>query len=93
VESVAAIEPWDPELVFIDHPYKQLFALRGIQRDEAAEYMCESTRLAGDPNAYGHFYLTNFSLKLAKESGGGLELLWTKEEGRWQIVSYDLLEP
>jgi hypothetical protein len=92
-EAVAAIEPWDPELVFIDHPYKQLFALRGIQRDEAAEYMCESTRLAGDPDAYGHFYLTNFSLKLARENGGGLELLWTKEEGRWQIISYDLLEP
>lgn len=92
-EAVAAIEPWDPELVFVNHPYKQFFALRSIQRDEAAEYMCESTRMAGDPNAYGHFHLTNFTLKLERDNGGGLELLWTKEEGRWQIVSYDLLEP
>ena len=92
-EAVAVIEPWDPELVFIDHPYKQLFALRGIQRDEAAEYMCESTRMAGDPNAYGYFYLTNFTLKLERDNGGGLELLWTREDGRWQIVSYDILEP
>jgi len=91
--TVAAIEPWDPELVFVDHQYKSLFALRGIQRDEAAEYMCESSRLAGDPNAYGQYYLTTFTLKLAKESGGGLELLWTKEDGKWQIISYDILEP
>jgi hypothetical protein len=92
-DSVAAVEPWEPEMVFIDHPYKQFFALRGIQRDEAAEYMCESSRLAGDPDAYGQFYLTDFTLKLAKESGGGLELLWTKEDGQWQIISYDILEP
>ncbi len=93
LEAVAAVEPWEPELVLIDHPYKQLFALRAVQRDWAAEFMCESSRLAGDPDAYGQFYQTIFILKLAKESGGGLELLWTKEDGHWQIISYDILEP
>src|SRR5262245_37473797 len=92
-EAVAAIERWDAGLVFVGHAYEQHIALRGIGGDDAAEYMCESTRMAGDPNAYGHFYLTDFTLKLERENGGGLELLWTREEGRWQIVSYDLLEP
>jgi hypothetical protein len=92
-EAVAAIAPWDPEMVFIDHPHKHLFSLHGIQLDEAAEYMCDSLRLAGDPNAYGHFYLADFKLNLAKENGGGLEILWMKEDGKWQIISYDILEP
>ena len=47
----------------------------------------------GGHDEYGHFYLTNFTLKLERDNGGGLELLWTKEDGRWQIVSYDILEP
>jgi hypothetical protein len=92
-EAVAAVAPWDPEMVFIDHPHKHLFSLHGIQLDEAAEYMCDSLRLAGDPNAYGHFYLADFKLNLAKENGGGLEILWMKEDERWQIISYDVLEP
>jgi len=90
--AVAAVEPWDPKLVLIDQPYKQLFALRAVQREEAAEFMCKRSGLAGDPDAYGQFYKTIFILKLAKESGGGLELLWTKEDGQWQIISYDILE-
>jgi hypothetical protein len=92
-EAVAAVEPWDPEMVFVDHPHQRFFSLHGIQRDEAAEYMCDSLRLAGDPNAYGHFYLADFKLNLAKENGGGLEILWMKEDGKWQIISYDILEP
>jgi hypothetical protein len=92
-DAVAPIEPWDSEMVFVDHPYKRVFSMRGIQLDEAAEYMCDSLRLAGDPNAYGRFYLADFKLNLAKENGGGLELLWMKEDGKWQIISYDILEP
>jgi hypothetical protein len=92
-DAVAALTAWDPEMVFVDHPYKHLFSLHGIQRDEAAEYMCDSLRLAGDPNAYGHFYLADFKLNLAKENGGGLEILWMKEGGKWKIISYDILEP
>ncbi|MEP7271583.1 MAG: hypothetical protein ABI882_08755 [Acidobacteriota bacterium] len=92
-DAVSAIEAWDPELVFVDHPFKQLFSLRGMQRDDAAEYVCDSLKFAGDPNAYGDFFLTTFTLKLAKENGGGLELLWMKEDGKWQIISYDVLEP
>jgi hypothetical protein len=92
-EAVTAVEPWDPEMVFVDHPYKGIFSLHSIQLDEAAEYMCDSLRLAGDPNAYGHFYLADFKLNLAKENGGGLEILWMKEDGKWQIISYDILEP
>jgi hypothetical protein len=92
-EAVNAIEPWDTEMVFVTHTYEQLFALRAISREDAAAYMCESSRLTGDAHAYGDFYLTIFGLKLAKEHGGGLELLWTREAGRWQIVSYDVLDP
>lgn len=92
-EAVGTIEPWDPDLIFVDHPYKGLFALRAIQRHEAGEYMCGGLKLEGPPEAYGQFYLTDFVLKLAKEDGGGLELLWMKEDGKWQIVSYSVLEP
>ena len=92
-DAVAALEAWDPELALVDHPYKQLFSLHGVQRDEAQEYICESGRLSGNPDAYGEFFMTVFTLKLAKESGGGLELLWVKEDGQWQIISYDVLEP
>lgn len=92
-DAVSALEPWDPELVFAAHPYQQLFALRAIQRDEAAEFMCARARLTGDPHAYGEFYATYFTLKLGRGNDSGLALLWTKEDGRWQIVSYELLEP
>ena len=92
-DAVASLEAWDPDLALVDHPYKQLFSLHGVQRDEAQEYICERRRLAGDQNAYGEFFMTVFTLKLAKESGGGLELLWVKEDGQWQIISYDVLEP
>lgn len=92
-EAVAAVEPWDTEMIFVDHQYKGLFSLHGIQQDEAAEYMCDSLRLGGDPNSYGQFFLADFKLNLAKENGGGLEILWMKEDRRWQIISYDILEP
>jgi hypothetical protein len=91
--AVAAVEPWDPEMVFVDHPHKRLFSLHASQLEEAGEYMCDSLHLAGYPNAYGNFYLADFKLNLAKENGGGLELLLMKEEGKWQIISYDILEP
>lgn len=92
-DAVGVIEPWDPDLIFVDHPYKGLFALRAIQRHEAGEFMCAGLKLDGPPEAYGQFYMTYFVLKLAKENGGGLELLWMKEDGKWQIVSYGVLEP
>src|SRR5262249_43235827 len=83
-EAVSPIEPWDPEMAFITHTYEQLFALRAISREEAADYMCESSRLHGDPHAYGDFYLTIFGLKLAREHGGGMELLWPKDGAKWR---------
>jgi hypothetical protein len=47
--AVETIEPWDPEMIFVDHPFKSQFALRAIEREEASEYLCDQTKFAGDP--------------------------------------------
>ncbi|MBI4470014.1 MAG: hypothetical protein HY650_11910 [Acidobacteria bacterium] len=89
-ERIGSIHPWDPELVFIDHPYASLFALRGIQRDDAAEFRCDTSTLAEDPDRYGEYFVTY--LAFTCPSCGGLSFLWYKEDGHWQILSFDMLE-
>ncbi|HET7872406.1 MAG TPA: hypothetical protein VFL42_07825, partial [Terriglobales bacterium] len=42
---------------------------------------------------YGNYYAVLFSLHTPGEHDAALTLLWTKENGRWKIIAYELLAP
>lgn len=96
-KAIVAVEPWDPAMKVIDHGNKAFFTLVSISDTAAKEFLCsiqspvEPTE-ASAPLKYGDYYQTFFSFKIGKGQGGGMVLLWKKQNGRWFIVSYDELE-
>ncbi|MGH9839027.1 MAG: hypothetical protein ACREEM_09600 [Blastocatellia bacterium] len=99
--AIEAMEPWDQELTVVEHANKPFFTLAGISDAEAEEYTCKreppveppvGTQAAGAPPQYGNYYQTIFRFKLKRDQGGGMSLLWKKEDGKWRIVSFDELD-
>lgn len=97
--AIAALPPWDPELRVVNHPFAKQFTLVSVADGEAEEFRCrKTTSAAGDVAApaqqeYGRQFQTLFRFLLPSGEGGGLVLLWSKENDGWRIVSFDALEP
>jgi hypothetical protein len=97
-QTIVAVEPWDTELKVMDHPNQSFFTMVSVSDAEADEFLCRSqTPLEPTkdtpPPKYGTYYETLFTFKYPKgQNDGGMILLWEKENGKWQILSYDDLE-
>jgi hypothetical protein len=96
--TIAAVDPWDPELKVVDHPNKAFYTIVSVSDAEADEFLCktqsplEPTQTAPPP-VYGNYFETIFYFLYPKgQNDGGMILLWKKEDGKWRIFSYDDLE-
>jgi hypothetical protein len=94
--TIAAADPWDPEMKVVDQPNKAFFTMANVTNKEADEFLCiaeNAPNATKDPKGYGTYYETFFTFKYSKgENAGGMVLLWKKENGTWRILSYDDLE-
>jgi hypothetical protein len=96
--AIEAVAPWDLEMKVVRHANEAFFTLVSVGDDDAAEYMCakpppRDAKAAAAPQAYGTYFETIFAIKAKNGQGGGMSLLWKRENGAWRIVSYDDLDP
>jgi hypothetical protein len=85
---VIAFTPRDPKRVVIDHAFRREFLLTPLTEAQARPYLCDG---ASAPATGGEYFGAVFQFRVA---GGGLfGLLWTREEGKWKLVSYQPLNP
>lgn len=84
-----------PGLRLVNQPHHAQFVVYAVPDDVAAVFDCESSSLlarsAGARRAYGNYVGATFYIK-GPESTTSLALLWGRERGYWQIVSW-LTEP
>jgi len=86
--AMIAFTPRDPKRVVIEHPFRREFLLTPLTEAEARPYLCDGATTAATG---GEYFGAVFQFRVA---GGGLfGLLWTREEGRWKLVSYQPLNP
>jgi hypothetical protein len=83
----AAFTPRDPTRVVIEHAFRREFLLTPLTEAQARPYLCDATTA---PTG-GEYVGAVFQFRIA---GGGLfGLLWTREDGKWKLVSYQPLNP
>jgi hypothetical protein len=85
---VVAFTPRDPKRVVLEHAFRREFMLTPLTEAQARPYLCDAGTAA--PTG-GEYVGAVFQFRTA---GGGLfGLLWTREEGKWKLVSYRPLNP
>jgi hypothetical protein len=85
---VAAFTPRDPKRVVLDHPFKREFLLTPLTEAQARPYLCDGA--TATPTG-GEYVGAVFQFRIA---GGSLfGLLWTREDNKWKLVSYQPLNP
>jgi hypothetical protein len=82
----------------VSHPFERDFTILQVRNQVAADYMCSTRRtgeppsMPGGPDALGTYYGVIFRFKARDDLGGAIGLLWDRQEGTWQIVSYDIIQ-
>ena len=59
---------------------------------EAAPEEAAAAAQAAAEDQYGTYYAIDFRFKVARDAGGVIGFLWTREDGAWRIVSYQVFE-
>ena len=81
-----AFTPRDPKRVVMEHPFRREFLLTPLSETEARPYLCDGATAA---STGGEYYGAVFTFRVP--GGGTFGLLWTREEGKWKLVSYQPL--
>lgn len=91
-EVIMPVQPWDADLRVIAHPFDRAFTLAMVDDAEARGFLCDA---AGGPEASSATWAqTLFQFRPREgQTGAILVLLWTREDGRWHIRSFDIADP
>ena len=85
---VTAFTPRDPTRVVIDHAFRREFLLTPLTEAQARPYLCDGASAAPTGGEY-----IGAVFQFRTPGGGLFGLLWTREEGKWKLVSYQPLNP
>jgi hypothetical protein len=100
-----AVEPMVPDhdgLKVVSHPERDAYTVVAVPDGLAETFSCQKRNAAhpyqapsGDSQAktYGNYYATLFALRTPGDHPAALTFLWSKVEGQWKIVSYQLVSP
>ena len=80
---LVAFTPRDPKRVVLEHTFRREFMLTPLTEAQARPYLCDAPAAAATG---GEYVGVVFQFRTA--GGGTFGLLWTREEGRWKLVSY-----
>jgi len=89
--AIVAFTPRNPDRPVTDHPFKREFLLGPVGAEEAKQYLCNRSAAPAASGTGPAYYAVVFTFRA--DGGGTLGLLWTREGGRWKIVSYQPLVP
>ena len=84
--AVDFVPPITPGRVLIPHAFEGEFAMADLTAAEAAQYIC------GQPVQQDTATYTGVLFRFKQEGAAALGLLWTKEDGQWRLVSYQVFE-
>ncbi len=97
------VEPVDldhPGLKLVSHSGEDAYTVVAVPDDLAETLMCEkeSRQHPYQPAesatpTYGKYYGTLFAVRTPGEHNGSLAFLWSKENGQWKIISYEIIAP
>ena len=100
-----AVEPVLPDhdgLKLVGHSGQEAYTVVAVPDQLAETFSCEK-RSASHPyeassenssaKSYGKYYATLFALKTPGDHPAALNFLWSKLDGQWKIVSYELVSP
>jgi hypothetical protein len=84
----------------VEQANSNAFAIMAVPDQMAASFLCQHRHLPekvaelkpGDAK-YGSYYLSASRLKFTDEESPALLLLWTREQGRWEIVAWAVEVP
>jgi hypothetical protein len=91
-EVIMPVQPWDTDLRVIAHPFDRAFTLAMIDDAEARGFLCEAAASPSAPATTWAQTLFQFRARDG-QTGAILVLLWTREDDRWHVRSFDIADP
>ena len=100
-EAVEPVGLEHTDLKVVDHSAKDSYTLVAVPDSLADTFLCEKVSAqhpyaaAADTPAktYGNYYAMLFALRTPGDHPAALTLLWSKENGQWKIISYEMVAP
>jgi hypothetical protein len=97
-QAIDAILPWRKAFRVVKQPFEGDFTIVEAPDGFADNFRCESRSsekqlraLSDESPQYGTYYGTVFRFRSAAIRGGVLALLWTKENGAWRVIAWEVL--
>ena len=95
-DALAPIVPWDPDLHILAHEQEEAYTLLSFSDHHAEQLDCrhrsEGRLYHGErERTHGTHFATMFTLRKAGEHAPAILFLWTKQEGTWSVISYDVM--
>jgi hypothetical protein len=84
-EAIEPVLPWRGSIRVQSHAFERDFAVVELTAREASSYLCGETL-----DADATYFEVLFRWRVP--GGGAFGLVWTNENGRWRIVSYEAFE-
>ena len=99
-QAIDAVVPWRKAFHVVKQPFEGDFTIVEVPDGFAEHFRCESRskeqqlRALSDENPhYGTYYGAVFRLRRGTSRGGALGLLWTKQNGAWRVIAWEVLSP
>ncbi len=101
-DVIEPVVPDHDDLQVVGHSAQDAYTVVAVPAYLAASLSCEKwtseepyKATSDDPQAktYGKYYATLFSLRTPGDHPAALTFLWSKVDGQWKIVSYELVAP
>ena len=97
-EAIDPVVPWRKAFRVVKQPFEADFTIVEAPDGFAEHFRCESRskeqqlRALSDTNPkYGTYYGAVFRFKRDAMRGGVLGLLWTKQNGAWRVIAWEVL--
>jgi hypothetical protein len=97
-EFIGGVEPSHPLIRLVTHGNEDAFTLVSVPNATWEWFHCDSglrdQPIPLDiPTEYGDYYALLFQFRMKSGEAPVMRSLWSKEEGKWKMVSYDVVTP
>ena len=97
-QAIDAVVPWRKAFRVVKQPFDGDFAIVEAPDGFAEHFRCESRSreqqlraLSEENPRYGTYYGAVFRFKRSTTRGAVLGLLWTKQNGAWRVIAWEVL--
>jgi hypothetical protein len=98
-EAIEPVEPEHDDLKSVSHPEADAYTLVAVPEYLASSFTCQKQASSSEPlhdsqaKNYGKYYAMLFALRTPGDNPASLSFLWSKDDGKWKILSYSLMAP